>query len=121
MRAQGAAREAAALVAQAARDVAAAAGRWRLPERRVLWQGAQLAASLAFVVLYVWSTYSAPAPFSLRYNLDLALCAMFGADYLWRLKVRRDGRRRAMTTSAAAPCAVFARVRVDATVFRRGV
>jgi hypothetical protein len=50
-------------------------------------QFGQFTASLLFVVLYVWSTYSTPAPFSVRYNMDLALCALFATEFLWRLFV----------------------------------
>ncbi|EIE18822.1 hypothetical protein COCSUDRAFT_59753 [Coccomyxa subellipsoidea C-169] len=38
-----------------------------------------------FMVLYVWSTYSTPAPFSIRYNLDLMLCALFATEFIFRL------------------------------------
>ena len=43
---------------------------------------------LCAVVLYVWSTYSTPAPFSIRYNLDLMLCVLFATEFLFRLAVR---------------------------------
>ncbi len=48
----------------------------------------QILSSLTFVVLYVWGTYSAPKPFSVRFNLDIALCALFATEWLWRLVVR---------------------------------
>ncbi|KAK9808990.1 hypothetical protein WJX72_007481 [[Myrmecia] bisecta] len=57
---------------------------FRLPELRQALQLGQFAASLMFVVLYVWSTYSTPAPFSARYNLDLFLCFVFAVDYAFR-------------------------------------
>ena len=47
----------------------------------------QILSSLTFVVLYVWSTYSAAKPFSVRFNLDIALCALFATEWLWRLFV----------------------------------
>lgn len=50
----------------------------------------QLSASLAFVVLYVWSTYSAPTRGSLRHAFDLALSAAFAADYALRMRVRME-------------------------------
>jgi len=55
----------------------------------LLWQVTQFAASLLFVVLYVWATYSQPKPFSLRFNLDIFLCVIFALDYLLRFLVRR--------------------------------
>lgn len=58
-----------------------------LPEVRTALQVGQFAASLLFVVLYVWATYQAPAPFSWRSNLDLLLCATFAADYSLRFLV----------------------------------
>ncbi|RMZ57560.1 hypothetical protein APUTEX25_001760, partial [Auxenochlorella protothecoides] len=47
----------------------------------------QVAASLLFVVLYVWSTYSPPVPHSLRARMDILLCAIFAVEYLHRLLV----------------------------------
>ena len=58
-----------------------------LPEVKTALQIGQLAASLLFVVLYVWSTYKAPPPLSWRFNLDLLLCATFALDYLLRFLV----------------------------------
>ena len=52
----------------------------------------QILSSLTFVVLYVWGTYSAPKPFSWRFNLDIALCALFATEWLWRLVVRASCR-----------------------------
>lgn len=61
---------------------------WRdSPTVRSVLYLAQFASSLLFVVLYIWSTYSPPPPWTLRWNLDLALCFFFGADYCWRLAV----------------------------------
>lgn len=51
-------------------------------------QAAQFASTLLFVVLYIWSTYSPPPLWSIRYNLDLFLCVMFAIDYISRLLVR---------------------------------
>lgn len=50
----------------------------------------QVAASLLFVVLYVWSTYSAPVQHSPRAMLDLLLCVIFAGEYLHRLLVRKN-------------------------------
>ena len=58
-----------------------------LPEVKTALQIGQFAASLLFVVLYVWATYKAPAPLSWRFNLDLFLCAIFAVDYLLRFLV----------------------------------
>ena len=68
---------------------AARAIRWvaRLPEIRALFRFLQILSSLLFVVLYVWGTYSAPKPFSWRFNLDIALCALFATEFVWRLLV----------------------------------
>ena len=64
--------------------------RWvaRLPEIRAIMRFMQILSSLLFVVLYVWGTYSTPKPFSWRFNLDIALCALFATEWLWRLLVR---------------------------------
>lgn len=59
-----------------------------LPEVKTALQIGQFAASLLFVVLYVWATYKAPAPLSWRFNLDLFLCGVFAIDYLLRFLVR---------------------------------
>jgi voltage-gated potassium channel Kch len=45
----------------------------------------QFAASVAFVALYVWGTYSQPAKGSLRASLDLWLCIIFAGEFLHRL------------------------------------
>ena len=68
---------------------AARAIRWvaRLPEIRALFRFLQILSSLLFVVLYVWGTYSTPKPFSWRFNMDIALCALFATEFLWRLLV----------------------------------
>ena len=58
------------------------------PEIRRLLQAVQFSASLIFVVLYIRSTYSSPAPWSWRYNLDLFLCAIFAVDWVSRVMVR---------------------------------
>ena len=58
------------------------------PEAKTLIQAAQFASTLLFVVLYIWSTYSPPPLWSIRYNLDLFLCVMFAIDYLSRFLVR---------------------------------
>ena len=58
------------------------------PEAKTLIQAAQFASTLLFVVLYIWSTYSPPPLWSIRYNLDLFLCVMFAIDYFSRFLVR---------------------------------
>ena len=52
---------------------------------RLAFQAFQFVASLAFVGLYVWSTYSQPARYSWRYFMELALCIIFALEYLHRL------------------------------------
>lgn len=63
--------------------------RWvaRLPEIKAIMRFMQILSSLLFVVLYVWGTYSTPKPFSWRFNLDIALCALFATEFVWRLVV----------------------------------
>ena len=60
----------------------------RLPEIRALFRFLQILSSLTFVVLYVWGTYATPKPLTWRFNLDIALCALFATEWLWRLVVR---------------------------------
>ena len=60
-------------------------------EVKTAMQALQFAASLLFVILYVWSTYSTPQPFTWRSNLDLLLCAIFALDYLVRFTVHPPG------------------------------
>lgn len=57
------------------------------PQAKTVLQAAQFASTVLFVVLYIWSTYSTPALWSTRYNLDLMLCCMFAVDYLSRFLV----------------------------------
>lgn len=57
------------------------------PQAKTLLQAAQFASTVLFVVLYIWSTYSTPALWSVRYNLDLLLCCMFAIDWLSRFAV----------------------------------
>lgn len=60
----------------------------RLPPLHVhTTQVGQVAASIAFVVLYIWSTYEPAARGSWRHMADLALSALFAADLAIRLKV----------------------------------
>lgn len=58
------------------------------PRTRAGAQIAQSAASVAFVVLYVWSTYDLPAPGSARALADAGLCVAFAVDYVVRFIVR---------------------------------
>lgn len=57
------------------------------PDVRLVVQGGQLVASLMFIVLYVWSTYSPALPGSARHQLDLLLCLVFACDYVFRIAV----------------------------------
>lgn len=57
------------------------------PEGRRVLHLVQFASSLLFVILYVWSTYSTPAPFSLRALMDLMLCGVFAVEYAIRYAV----------------------------------
>ena len=61
--------------------------RLRSAELRGALQLLQFASSVVFVCLYVASTYSTPAPFSWRYNIDILLCLLFAADYVARVVV----------------------------------
>ncbi len=61
--------------------------RLRSAELRGALQLLQFGSSVVFVCLYVASTYSAPTPFSLRYNIDILLCLLFAADYVARVVV----------------------------------
>lgn len=69
------------------------------PEAKTAVQAAQFASTLLFVVLYIWSTYSPPALWSARYNLDLMLCCMFAVDYVSRFMVIRLLQDNHITTS----------------------
>ena len=53
-------------------------------EFRVLNNIFQFTASLAFVALYVWGTYSQPAKGSIRASLELFLCLVFAGEFLQR-------------------------------------
>jgi hypothetical protein len=57
------------------------------PDVRLVVQSAQLLASLLFIVLYVWSTYTPALPGSPRHQLDLLLCLVFACDYVFRIAV----------------------------------
>ena len=48
----------------------------------------QFSASLCFVGLYVWSTYSPPVRGGVRATLEFWLCVVFGFEYLHRLFVK---------------------------------
>ena len=48
---------------------------------------AQLAASLLFILLYIWSTYAPEAPGSWRHWVDVGLCCVFAVDYAYRVAV----------------------------------
>lgn len=47
----------------------------------------QFAASVLFVGLYIYSTYSQPARGSPRYCMELGLCVLFACEYFYRLLV----------------------------------
>ena len=44
-------------------------------------------ASVAFVALYVWSTYSPPVVGSFRAQIELFLCVLFASEYVYRLVI----------------------------------
>lgn len=52
---------------------------------RLAFQAFQFVASLAFVGLYIWSTYSVPPRNSWRYFAEVFLCLIFALEYLHRL------------------------------------
>ncbi len=56
-------------------------------DARLVLEGAQLAASLLFIGLYVHSTYHPMLPGTPLYWLDVVLCCIFAADYVHRLMV----------------------------------
>lgn len=84
---------------------AGAAERWAALRTRLLrldghvvLEACQIGASLLFILLYIWSTYSTAAVGSWRYCLDLGLSCFFAADYCSRFavsarRVRRRERR----------------------------
>lgn len=51
--------------------------------------------AIAFVALYVYSTYVPAPPESLRYRLDLWLCAVFAVEYVHRWLVSGNALLRA--------------------------
>jgi len=53
-------------------------------EFRVASQLLQFLASLVYVGLYVWGTYSQPVKGSIRYFLELALCFLFAWEFMYR-------------------------------------
>lgn len=57
-------------------------------ELRALNNVFQFSASLCFVGLYVWSTYSTPVKGGVRATLEFWLCVVFGFEYLYRLLVK---------------------------------
>ena len=57
---------------------------------RLAAQYLQFVLAIVFVALYVYATYAPPAPNSLRAQLDLWLCAVFAAEYVHRMLVRRQ-------------------------------
>ncbi|GIM15032.1 hypothetical protein Vretimale_17907, partial [Volvox reticuliferus] len=59
---------------------------WAGIEVRLLLQVSQVAASLSFVGLYIWSTYEPAARGSWRYTADLALSTLFAVDLAARIK-----------------------------------
>ena len=61
------------------------------PAIKLASQYAQFALAIAFVALYVYATYSPPPPDSLRYQVDLLLCAVFAVEYVHRMLVRCGG------------------------------
>ncbi|KXZ43234.1 hypothetical protein GPECTOR_97g772 [Gonium pectorale] len=57
-------------------------------EMRLLLQVGQVAASLAFVALYIWSTYEPVTRGSWRHTADLVLSAVFAADLAARVRAK---------------------------------
>ena len=78
-----------------------------LPEVKTVLQVGQFASSLLFVVLYVWATYHAPAPFSWRSNLDLLLCLVFAIDYSVRYTVGPASLIAAVTIFLCIPASIY--------------
>ena len=97
-RARGAATRALAALAEPAERAAAALDS---PSARAVAHYAQFAASIGFVVLYVWSTYSAPLPGTARHAAESLLCAVFALEYLHRLAFKHPtlGSRLRMVSS----------------------
>jgi hypothetical protein len=95
-----------AAAVQAGKAVRRAAARLRSwgdsPGVRVAAQVVQFVLAIAFVALYVASTYSPPAPDSPRYALDLWLCAIFALEYVHRMLV--GGERRTARIPLPAVC-----------------
>ena len=58
---------------------------------RLVGSVAQLLASVAFIVLYIWSTYETPAPGSWRHVLDVGLALVFALEYVTRIKAGESG------------------------------
>ena len=85
-------------------------------EIRALNNVFQFTASMCFVGLYVWSTYSAPVKGSPRATAEFWLCVVFGLEYLHRLFVKhRDlGSRVRMVTN---PINVFDLLSFGPTLF----
>ena len=61
------------------------------PLMRAVSQWSQFAASMLFVVLYVYASYHPPVPMSWRHKLDLLLCVFFAAEYFHRFTVSPAG------------------------------
>ena len=57
------------------------------PTIKLASQYAQFVLAIVFVALYVYATYSPPPPDSLRYQVDLLLCAIFAVEYVHRMLV----------------------------------
>lgn len=72
-------------------ELGAAARRLAGGQLRNVLEASQLAASVLFILLYVWSTYVPEAPGSWRYWLDLVLCCVFFADYVYRITASLTG------------------------------
>ncbi|GMH45490.1 hypothetical protein BSKO_13447 [Bryopsis sp. KO-2023] len=74
----------------------------------------QLSASVLFVVLYVWGTYSAPAPGGWRYWLENGLCLFFALDYAARLVQSDDPLREACSVGNVLDFLSFAPFLIEA-------
>ena len=62
-----------------------------LPPPRLIACGLQLLASLLYVTLYVWSTYTPAPPGGVRHLLDLGLCCFFAAELVARVSCWNAG------------------------------
>ncbi|KAL4448241.1 hypothetical protein ABPG75_005460 [Micractinium tetrahymenae] len=67
------------------------------PAVRLAAQFLQFVLAIVFVALYIYATYSPPAPDSVRAQVDLALCGVFALEYLHRM-LTADSKLRMLTS-----------------------